>query len=99
MKLLFYPTNRFGISRICSSNKFMNIEVCEILTQAKFALILVQKWPFQNEFIDLGIQKISINYHIKSVTFQTHVNKSYPLKRRWNVVSKRNENEWKYNKF
>jgi hypothetical protein len=53
----------------------MNIEVCEVLTKAKIALTL---WPYQNEVIDLFNEKNSKNYHIKSVTFQTHSNKSYP---------------------
>jgi hypothetical protein len=34
--------------------------------QAKYALTLVQKWPFQNVVIDLCNNKISKDEHIKS---------------------------------
>jgi hypothetical protein len=39
-------------------------------------LTLVQKWPYNNEVIDLCNKFFSLSYHIKSVTFQTHSNKS-----------------------
>jgi hypothetical protein len=41
-------------------------------------IVLVQKWPFKNEFIDLNKVKISKNCNIKSVTFQTYSKKYYP---------------------
>jgi hypothetical protein len=56
----------------------MNMEVCEIcIDQAKFALILVQKWPYKNEVIDLCNKKISKKFHIKKVTFQIHSTENY----------------------
>jgi hypothetical protein len=58
----------------------MKIEVCEVFDQTKFTLTLVQKWPHQNEVIDFCNKRISKNYHIKSVTFQTNSNKSYSKK-------------------
>jgi hypothetical protein len=36
--------------------------------------------PYKNEVIDLRNKKISKNYHIKSIAFQTHFNKSCPKK-------------------
>jgi hypothetical protein len=43
-------------------------------------LALVQKWCNQNEVMILHNKKNSKNYHTKSVTFQTHSNKSCPKK-------------------
>jgi hypothetical protein len=43
--------------------------------QAKFALTLIQRWPYQSEVIDFTEQKISKIYHIKSATLQTHSKK------------------------
>jgi hypothetical protein len=47
----------------------MNIELCKVLTKAKFALTLVQNWPYQNEIIDLYSNFFYKNHYIKSATF------------------------------
>jgi hypothetical protein len=36
--------------------------------QAKFAVTLIQKWPYHNEVIDLHNKNTSKKYHIKSAT-------------------------------
>jgi hypothetical protein len=55
MKLLLYPTV------LVESILHLNYEYRNLwsLHQVKFALSLVQKWPYQNEVIDLGNKNIS----------------------------------------
>ncbi len=38
-------------------SKITNVEVCQVVDQAKIALTLVQNWICQNEVIDLRTQK------------------------------------------
>jgi hypothetical protein len=54
--------------------------------QAKFALILVQKWPYQNEVIDLFNKQKNFNKLLHQDHYiQIHSNISYPKKanRHW----------------
>jgi len=55
----------------------MNVEVCQVVDQAKIALTLVQNWICKNEIIDLKNKKTSKNHHVKRISFQIHSNKFY----------------------
>ena len=56
-------------------SKITNVEVCQVVDQAKIASTLVQKWLCINDAIDLMSTKISENHHVKSISFQIHSKK------------------------
>jgi len=60
--------------------KITNVEVCQVVDQAKITLNLVQNWICKNELIDSKNIEILKTHHIKSLkwaSFQIHSNKNY----------------------
>jgi len=47
----------------------MNVQLCQVVGQAKIALTPVQNWICKNEVIDLMNTKFQKNHHVKRTLF------------------------------
>jgi len=58
-------------------SKIINVEICQMVDQAKIALTLVQNWIYKIKVIDLKNKHFFLNHHVKRTSFQIHSNKFY----------------------